>query len=167
VSDLKFKAHTEAAEHRLALLMESARSSGLRSVGASAAARIQQDTKRAFLETADPTTGSSWPARRREPADGHPLMRESGTLWADVLADFQLSGDAVLLHAYVDPSSPAADYGPAHQHGHDAWSGAGRSGGSISTHHLPARRFAGLTPEGREQIIEHARGPRGLLGKGR
>lgn len=145
---LKLKAHTESTKRRLELLLQSARSNGLRSVAAFAAAEALANTKSSFLQAADPRTGAAWRPRRFEPP--WPILRKTGTLWADTTAYYEVDGSRAAIVVTVPPASDAYGYGYKHQFGYPMT-------------RLPARPFAGLSAEGRKKVVAHAIGAGGLL----
>ncbi|MDB2620269.1 phage virion morphogenesis protein [bacterium] len=151
---IKFKAHTAAAEHLTDLLIKSARGEGLESVAAFAAATGQRASKRSFLEASDPTTGEPWEPRRHEYP--HPILRETGTLWADVIGDYELDGAVATVGIYVPQTSPAHEYAAKHQFGEESHL-------ADSIGELPARPFAGMSPEDVKRIVKFTLGPKGLL----
>lgn len=158
MAEFKFAAHTKASEHRMDLLLKSARVGGLESVAAFAAAQIQRDSKGAFLAKADPSTGDSWPPRKVEPKDGHPVLRQTGALWSEVIGEYTIIGEGkARMFATLTSGAASEPYAMLHQFG-------GTSDMAPGPAAVAARPFAGLTDKSAEMIQRHAIGPSGFLG---
>lgn len=145
----QFVAHTRAAEHRLDLLMRSASGAGLESVASFMAAEIQRESKGSFLTHADPSTGHAWPERKHQYEN--PMLRKSGALWADVVGDYEMkTGGKANVFAHVPEGEASEDYATVHMFG-------------SAEKNIKARRFAGLSKEGRRKVRQHATSQAGLL----
>jgi phage virion morphogenesis protein len=114
--------------------------------------RMFQDSQQSFLQTADPTSGAEWVKRKREPKDGHPILRMSAAgLMKHVRAGHDETASGFEIWGGVIPLVYAA----IHQFG-------GTEGMAPGPAAIPARPYVGLSPESVAKIAAfasaHARG---------
>lgn len=158
---IKWKAQTESSRRAIALMIKVAKGTGGESVAAFTASVAQRDTKQAFVRKKDPNTGESWPARKH--SYPHPILRKSGTLWADVFGTYLLTSNGFKASVKIPSGSPAAEYGPIHDKGGTVSRSLGSRSGGGTFWTMPQRRYSGMTPKGRKQVIKFAKAR--LLGK--
>jgi phage gpG-like protein len=148
MAKIKWKAHPESAKNATRLMIRSAQGSGREAVAAFTATVMQRDSKQAFIRKKDPTTGESWVRRRRQYK--WPILRKSGTYWADIYGDYSLSRSGFRSFVKIQSGSPAEEYGQIHQRGGSISRSLGSRSGASTFFVMPARPAAGITPKGRK-----------------